>query len=162
MLDHAFSEQEMKNLLNKMQNDRKNPFALDYWDEKKKDPFEWCVVFIAPEDSIYAGGYFKVKIKLNNYPLSQPSFYFRTKIYHLNINNSSGKACCEVINKKDIRDYLDAIYLMFYFEDDNSTYNYKEIYQKDKNEYKKNVKEWVIKYASLDNFEENKPDEFVD
>ena len=154
----------MEDLLNSMKNDRKNPYSLDYWDENKKDdPYKWCVIFIPPEDSIYAGGYFKVKIEFpTDYPNSPPKFYFRTKIYHLNINEFDGKVCCTVLNSKTIREYLDAVYLMFTDENVDSPYNFSDIYKKDRNEYEKNAKEWVKKYASLDNFEDIKPLGFKD
>jgi ubiquitin-conjugating enzyme E2 D/E len=157
------SEEDMRTLLNNLQNDKRNPYSLDYWDEKKKDPFKWCVIFIPPEDSIYAGGYFKVKIEFpKNYPNSPPKFYFRTKIYHLNINSITGKVCCTVLNKKTIREYLDAVYLMFTDENVESPYNFSDIYKKNKNEYENNAKQWVKDYASIDNFEDIKPDGFTD
>lgn len=159
----SFTKQDMKNLLNKLKTDKKNPYSLDYWDENGKDPFKWCAIFIPPEDSIYAGGYFKVKIIFeSDYPNSPPKFYFRTKIYHLNINQNNGRVCCTVINRNSIREYLDAVYLMFIDENVRSPYNFEDVYNKDKNEYEKNAKEWVKKYASLDNFENIKPDEFID
>ena len=155
------SEEDMRTLLNNLQNDKKNPYSLDYWDAKKKDPFKWCVIFIPPEDSIYAGGYFKVKIEFpKNYPNSPPKFYFRTKIYHLNIDSYNGKVCCRVLNKNTVREYLDAVYLMFTDENVESPYNFGDIYKKDRNEYEINAKKWVKDYASIDNFEDIKPDGF--
>ena len=154
---------ELKEMLNALQNDRKNPYSLDYWDEKKKNPFEWSVVYTAPKDSIYSGGFFKVKIVFEyNYPKNKPSFYFRTKIYHLNIDSKNGHVCCTMPKTNKIRDYLDAVFLMFYFENVNSSYQFDDIYKKDKNQYEKNAKEWVKKYASLDNYEEEKPENFRD
>ena len=161
----SYSKKDMDNLLDTLKKDKKNPYSLDYWNEIKKDPFEWCVIFIPPEDSIYAGGYFKAKIVFpSNYPNSPPTFYFRTKIYHLNINSDNGKVCCTVLNRKTIREYLDAVYLMFIDENVGSPYNFEDVYNRDKehNEYKNNAKDWVKKYASLDTFEDIKPDLFND
>lgn len=31
-----YTATDMENLLNKLKNDKKNPYSLDYWDEKKK------------------------------------------------------------------------------------------------------------------------------
>ena len=156
----------MKDLLNTMKNDRKNPYSLDYWDENKKDdpdPFKWCVIFVPPEDSIYAGGYFKVKIVFPpDYPNSSPICFFRTKIYHLNIDQTNGRVCCTVYNTKTVREYLDAVYLMFTDENVESPYNFSDVYKADINTYENNAKEWVKKYASLDNFEDIKPIDFVD
>ena len=108
-----YNKTEMKNLLNKYQNDKNNPYPLDYWDEKEKNPYEWEVVYIPPKNSIYDGGFFKVKIIFpESYPLSKPIFYFRTKIYHLNISQLNGHVCC-TLKTNNIMDHLDAVYLMF-------------------------------------------------
>lgn len=157
------TKNELKEMLNALQNDRRNPYSLDYWDEKKKNPFEWSVVLVAPKDSIYSGGFFKVKIVFQyNYPKQKPSFYFRTKIYHLNIDSKNGHVCCTMPKTNKIRDYLDAVFLMFYFENVKSPYQYQDIYIKDKYQYEKNAKDWVQKYALLDNYEEEKPEYFED
>lgn len=154
---------DLKEMLNALQNDRKNPYSLDYWDLKEKNPFEWSVVLVAPKDSIYSGGFFKVKIVFGyNYPKQKPTFYFRTKIYHLNIDCKNGHVCCTMPKTNKIRDYLDAVFLMFYFENVGSPYQFGEIYKKDKKQYEKNAKEWVQKYASLDNYEDEKPENFKD
>ena len=142
---------------------KKNPFPLDYWDKKKKDPKEWGALFIAPDDSIYHGGYFKVKIKFpNDYPNSKPKFFFRTKIYHVNISSYSGEVCCTMPKTNKIRDYLDAVYLMFYFENPDNDYNYGSLCKNNRSEYEKNVHDWVVKYASIDTFENEKPCGFQD
>ena len=153
----------MKELLNTLQNDKRNPYFLDYWDKKKKNPKEWCVLYVAPDDSIYRGGYFKVKIKFpDNYPNDRPFFYFRTKIYHLNIWSFTGEVCCTMPNTNNIRDYLDAVYLMFYYENPDSPYNFSSVYKNNRDEYKKNAQDWVKKYASIDNYEDEKPEGFID
>ena len=163
-IEKAFTEAEMKNLLNKLQNDKNNPFPLDYWDEENKNPFQWEVVLIPPKDSIYDGGFFKVKIEFpNNYPLSKPKFYFRTKIYHLNISETSGSVCCTLKKTNNIMDYLDAVYLMFTSEQNpESPYqkDWAKIYETDKSEFNKKVKEWVQEYATIDNYEDKKPCNF--
>lgn len=55
-----------------------------------------------------------------------------------------------------VRDYLDAVYLMFYSENEKSPYNFSEIYIKDRPQYEKNAKEWVEKYASIDSYDDDK------
>ena len=160
---NIYDDSKLKEILNTLKNDKKNPFPLDYWDKEKKDPREWGALFIAPDDSIYHGGYFKVKIKFpNNYPSSKPKFFFRTKIYHVNISSYSGEVCCTMPNTNRIRDYLDAVYLMFYFENPDNDYNYGTLCKTNRSEYEKNVHDWVVKYASIDTFENEKPCGFVD
>ena len=160
-MEKCFSKSDMENLLNSLQNDRKNPYSLDYWDDIKKNPFEWSVTLVAPKDCIYSGGFFLVKIVFpTDYPNHKPNFYFKTKIYHLNIDSWNGKVCCTMPKTNKVRDYLDAVYLMFYFQNEKSAYNYAPIYINNREEFEKNAKEWVNKYSLIDNYEDSKPDGF--
>jgi len=61
------------------------------------DLFKWEGVIMAPADSPYAGGIFKLNIHFpTDYPFKQPHITFQTKIYHPNIN-SSGGICLDIL-----------------------------------------------------------------
>lgn len=65
------TEESMRALLNKIQNEPHSRFNVKYFSEKTKNPFEWKVLFEGPLGSIYEGGFFMVKIVFSsNYPQS--------------------------------------------------------------------------------------------
>ena len=53
---------EMDNFLQKLQNDIKCPYLFNYFDEKKKNPYEWKTVLVGPYGSIYENGFYLLKI----------------------------------------------------------------------------------------------------
>ena len=64
------------------------------------DLFKWEGVIMAPSDSPYAGGVFKLSIHFpTEYPFKQPHITFLTKIYHPNIN-SAGGICLDILKSQ--------------------------------------------------------------
>ena len=120
------------------------------------DPFKWKAVFIGPKTSPYAGGFFRLDINFpNNYPNEKPEVYFRTKLYHPNINFGNGRVCISSLNKwnknRSIIEVLFSIYVLLLKPNPEDPYNKEaaELYKTDKEQFKKKANEYVRKYALI-------------
>ncbi|KAH9914184.1 ubiquitin-conjugating enzyme/RWD-like protein [Epithele typhae] len=61
------------------------------------DLFHWTATIPGPDGSVYEGGIFHVEIILgHDYPFSAPRMVFRTRIYHMNINER-GSICIDIL-----------------------------------------------------------------
>ncbi|CAH1228655.1 UBE2D4 [Branchiostoma lanceolatum] len=89
---------------------------------------EWEAVIPGPEDSLYKGGKFKIRILLpENYPLGPPVVHFLTPIYHLNVSQTCGQVCLRFLSEDQwvaggtIEQVLSALFsLLIRPEEDNA------------------------------------------
>ena len=83
-----------------LQDLQKNPLAHCTAGPKKDNLMNWTGTIFGPEETPYHGGLFFLDITFpENYPFKPPKIYFKTKIYHCNIN-SRGGICLDILNKQ--------------------------------------------------------------
>ena len=155
------TKEQMISLLRECKRDPLMSYNIDYWDRKKKDPYEWKVVYMGPKNTPYEGGIFTVKVVIpSNYPDSQPEFFFKTRIFHLNIYclepQNDGHVCFGSEKSTDIKKLLTTVDTFFSFQNPDSTWYDSKIQQeyKDYRDGKSKVfyekaQNWVYLYAGL-------------
>ena len=150
------TKEEMRALLNKLQNDPNNRFDVDYFSEKNKDPFVWKAILEGTQGSIYENGYYMLKITFNeNYPTSRPSVIFLNKIFHPHVSDS-GSACIHP-ESNEILSVLETVENMFIYYDADIDHAYGHVptqtFKKDPNEFIRTAKEWVQQYAKIEDLD---------
>ena len=156
-----YTKEQMVALLRECKKDPLMCFNVDYWDKKKKDPYEWKVVYVGPKKTPYEGGIFTVKVVIpQNYPEERPKFYFITRIFHLNIywleSNNDGHVCFGSTVSKDVKELLKLVETYFSFQNPDSTWYDSKVQQeyKDYRDGKSKIfyekaQNWVYLYAGL-------------
>ena len=152
----GLTKEQIKALLNKLQNDPDNRFDLDYFNEKNPNPYEWKTILEGSQGSIYENGFYMLKINIpENYPDSCPSVTFLNKIYHPHVSNS-GNACIHP-ESNDILAVLECVENMFtyYYADIDHAYGHEptQTYKKDVNEFIRIAQQWVRDYAKIDDLD---------
>ncbi|CAH0493488.1 unnamed protein product [Peronospora farinosa] len=115
------------------------------------------VKFHGPEDTPYEGGSWKIHVTLpKDYPFKSPSIGFSNRIYHPNVDETSGSVCLDVINQTwspmfelvNIFDMFIPQLLRYPNPSDPLNGEAASLLMKDVNSYNRKVKEYVRSYAS--------------
>lgn len=120
------------------------------------DLFHWNATLIGPADSPYSDGVFVLDIVFTDaYPYKPPKIYFKTKIYHPNIN-ASGGICLDVL-KTAWTPALTVMKLLLSIcslltdpnPDDPLVPEIAKLYKENIMAYKRKARLWTILYACL-------------
>ncbi|CAN6836497.1 hypothetical protein HID58_063590 [Brassica napus] len=114
------------------------------------------VTFHGPTDSLYEGGVWKIKVELPEaYPYKSPSVGFVNKIFHPNVDESSGAVCLDVINQTwspmfDLINVFESFLpqlLLYPNPSDPFNGEAASLLMRDRAAYEKKVKEYCKAYA---------------
>ncbi|KAH4168963.1 hypothetical protein HBI25_041890 [Parastagonospora nodorum] len=118
---------------------------------------KWECVMDGPEQSIYAGGHFKLEINFpNEYPFKPPVVSFRTKIYHPNVtNDDKGSMCLGLLRPESWKPPNKVVAVLRLIQtlliepnvDDAIEPSIANEYRENRKEFEKNAKDWVKRYA---------------
>jgi len=121
---------------------------------RQDDLFHWSSTILGPTESVYEGGVFQLDIRFPpDYPFKPPKIVFITKIYHPNVN-SDGAICLDILKDQwspalTISKVLLSICSLLTDPnpDDPLVPEIAKLYKFKKDEYNKQAREWVRKYA---------------
>lgn len=122
---------------------------------------EFMIKFNGPTDSPFEGGTWKIHVELpDQYPYKSPSIGFQNKIFHPNIDESSGSVCLDVINQTwspmfDLCNIFDVFLpqlLSYPNPADPLNTNAAALMKQDKTEYESRIREYVKRYANNPDF----------
>jgi ubiquitin-conjugating enzyme E2 D/E len=119
------------------------------------DITKWDGTIIGPEDTPYMNGIFNISIEFTSeYPFKPPRVFFKTKIYHCNINDQGG-ICLDIL-KNNWSPALNISKLLLSIcsllsepnPDDPLVPEIAELYKKNRELHDMNAKEYTVKYAN--------------
>tara|TARA_B100000427_G_C15452972_1_gene570421 strand:- start:388 stop:924 length:537 start_codon:yes stop_codon:yes gene_type:complete len=130
----------------------------------KDDAYDIVVDFNGPQNTLYEGGLWKIKIILPmEYPFKSPSIGFENTIFHPNIDENSGSVCLDVLNQTWSPLY-DLVNIFEMFLPQLLTYpnpsdplnpHAASLMIQDKNLYEETVRQYVCNYANTNVNEDN-------
>jgi ubiquitin-conjugating enzyme E2 D/E len=118
------------------------------------DLFLWEATLIGPKDSPYEGGLFQLGIVFPpNYPFKPPKVYFKTKVFHPNIN-AQGGICLDIL-KDQWSPALSIVKVLLSISSLLTDANPRDplvpdiarLYVEDRAEFDRTAREWTQKYA---------------
>ncbi|PON61081.1 Ubiquitin-fold modifier-conjugating enzyme [Parasponia andersonii] len=129
---------------------------------------EFNVEFHGPKDSLYEGGFWKIRVELPDaYPYRSPSIGFVNKIFHPNVDELSGSVCLDVINQSwspmfDLLNVFEVFLpqlLLYPNPSDPLNGDAASLMMKDRKLYDQKVKEYCEKYAKKEHITNLTPEE---
>ena len=120
----------------------------------KNNYFRWNIIIFGPDDSIYAGGIFKMKIIFEEeFPLTMPKVKFVTKIYHCNVSDEGDVRIPSLQKWNDnisMSQVLSDIFSLFYVQNPDKEFNSEisDIYVNNRQLFESKAKKFTKDYAS--------------
>ncbi|CAO2647834.1 Nn.00g087560.m01.CDS01 [Neocucurbitaria sp. VM-36] len=123
----------------------------------EKNMTKWEVLMDGPDQSVYAGGHFKLEITFPlEYPFKPPVVSFRTKIYHPNVSNDDkGSMCLGLLRPDEWKPPNKVVSVLRLIQtlliepnpDDAIEPSIANEYRENRKEFEKSAKDWVKRYA---------------
>ena len=151
-------KEELELLINNP--DSNAAYFVDYWDEDKPERDHWKATLLGPIGTIYESGYFNLEITFpSDYPNEVPVIRFRTKIFHCNIDKSTGNICIKILNNWKVTtpkplmiEVFDSLIFLLVYPNPGSKLN--GDFGGQGPEFENTAREWVKKYANENDFDD--------
>lgn len=125
----------------------------------KESLYKWKASVMGPENTPYYGGVFHLDIQIpERYPFEPPKLYFKTRIYHPNIDWNTGFVSLELLGRGwspaiDIKSALEMVRIIMEEPDpDNPIFNHEQIKisrlcMVNRNMFNETARRWTLYYA---------------